>query len=296
MQILRILILLALIGLPVVGQDNSVSIATMNCYWFFGQNETNDKADKPRDSQEYELKAGHLIGLLPQQAPLFIGLQEIGGGEDIETLAKSAKARYKHQYQSLFVKGKDTATGENVGALLDASQGWGIYGRPSRVSELEKALSKHLVVRLTNAVTVMDICVVHLRRPIGGAGTDKQTEQNRALQRWAMRHLAGNPKSNLVILGDFNEGRPVGSPEQSLAVLFQSQPPMLDALTTLPGKIRTHTDGKAYDRIIVSDAMAKGLSGLQLESVQIQEHRHGKGGERRLYTDHYPVTALFKVR
>jgi len=74
------------------------------------------------------------------------------------------------------------------------------------------------------------------------------------------------------------------------------QPPMVDALGTLPGKIRTHTDGKAYDRIIVSDAMANGLSGLELDSVQIREHRHGKGEERRLYTDHYPIMAVFKVR
>jgi hypothetical protein len=170
MQILRILILLALIGLPVLGQNNPVSVATLNCYWFFGQNETNDKADKPRSTQEYELKAGHLIGLMPQQAPLFIGLQEIGGDEDIEAMARSANARYKHLYQPLFVKGKDTATGENVGALFDATQGWGIYGKPSRVSELEKALSKHLVVRLTNAVTAMDICIVHLRRPSATPG------------------------------------------------------------------------------------------------------------------------------
>ena len=64
----------------------------MNCYWFFAQDEANDKADKPQSTQEYELKAGHLIGLLPPSAPLFIGLQEIGGGEDIAALARSAKA------------------------------------------------------------------------------------------------------------------------------------------------------------------------------------------------------------
>ena len=91
--------------------------------------------------------------------------------------------------------------------MFDTSQGWGIYGKPARVSELEKALSKHLVVRLTNAVTSIDVCVVHLRRPIADAGADKQVEQNRALLRWAMRHLATRPKANLVILGDFNEAQ-----------------------------------------------------------------------------------------
>ncbi len=71
---------------------------------------------------------------------------------------------------------------------------------------------------------------------------------------------------------------------------------MVDALTTLTGKISTHTDGKAYDRILVSDAMAKGLSGLKLEGVTIVRHRHGKGEERRLYTDHFPVIATLVNR
>jgi hypothetical protein len=37
----------------------------------------------------------------------------------------------------------------------DVSSGWGVNGRPSRVSDLEQELSKQLVVRLTNAVTSM---------------------------------------------------------------------------------------------------------------------------------------------
>src|SRR5213595_2425257 len=45
-----------------------------------------------------------------------------------------------------------------------------ITSGPSRVSDLERELSKHLVVRLTNSVTAIDICVVHLRRPIGDGG------------------------------------------------------------------------------------------------------------------------------
>lgn len=85
-------------------------------------------------------------------------------------------------------------------------------GRPARASDLERALSKHMVVRLTNAVTSLDVCVVHLRRPMGDDGKAKQLEQNWALLRWAMRHLAKNPKSNLAVMGDFNEIEPPGSP------------------------------------------------------------------------------------
>ena len=58
------------------------------------------------------------------------------------------------------------------------------------MSDLERELSKHLVVRFTNAVTSMDICVVHLRRPIGSDGIEEQKNQCRALLRWAMRNLA----------------------------------------------------------------------------------------------------------
>jgi hypothetical protein len=71
--------------------------------------------------------------------------------------------------------------------------------------------------------------------------------------------------------------------------------PMVDSLSLLSGKISTHVDGKAYDRIFVPDPMAKGLNKLKLESVTIQKHRHGKGEERRVYTDHFPVVAAVKV-
>jgi hypothetical protein len=96
-------------------------------------------------------------------------------------------------------------------------------------------------------------------------------------------------------MGDFNEGHPIGSDGQTLAVLFQAKPPLVDSLSILNGKISTHTDGKAYDRIFVSDAIANGLNGLKLDRVVIQQHRHGKGEERRLYTDHYPVGVILRL-
>ena len=201
-----LLVISLVLAVPGFGQEKSVALATLNCYWFFNGDEGKTSADKPTSTLEYSTKAGHLIGLLPREAPLFVGFQEIGGGEDLAALAHSASARYGRTYQTLFPRGNDTSTGQNVGAILNTSSGWGVYGRPSRVSDLERELSKHLVVRLTNAVTSMDICVVHLRRPIGSDGIEKQKNQCRALLKWAMRHLSGDPKANLVILGDFNEG------------------------------------------------------------------------------------------
>jgi len=71
---------------------------------------------------------------------------------------------------------------------------------------------------------------------------------------------------------------------------------MADVFTAHSGRVSTHTDGKAYDRIIVSDAVAKGLNRLRLEGVVVQQHRHGRGEERRLYTDHFPVLVNMGLR
>lgn len=284
-----VLIFSWLAAIATFAQADTITLATMNCYWFLGQEES-QAADKPRTTEEYSLKAGHLVGLLPAEPPLFIGLQEIGNDRDVQALAHSAFRRYGHTYASLFSQGKDTATKQDVGALFDTAQGWGVYGQASRVSELERELSKHLVVRLTNAVATLDVAVVHLRRAIGAEGSAKQKDQCRALLRWAMRHLAKNPQANVVILGDLNETKPVGSPEQSLAVLFQAQPPMVDAFAFLRGKARTHAGGGAFDRILVSEAIVKGAARLKFDSVEIRRHSHGKGEDRRLYTDHFPVT------
>lgn len=287
----RAAFLLGIILIRVVGAE-PISFATLNCYWFLSAEESNG-ADKPRTTQEYSLKAGHLIGLLPPEAPLFVGLQEIGNDQDVQALAYSATRRYKRQYKPLFVQGRDTATKQDVGALFDTSRGWGVYGRPSRVSELERELSKHLVVRLTNTTTHLDVCVVHLRRPIGADGIAKQNEQNKALLRWSMRHLAKDPKANLVIMGDFNEGGAVGLPSQSLAVLFQARPPLVDVFDHFKGKPATHVSGKPFDRILISDGLFRGSSGLKFSGVSIQKHSRGKGEDRRLYTDHFPVAVQF---
>jgi endonuclease/exonuclease/phosphatase family metal-dependent hydrolase len=115
-----------------------------------------------------------------------------------------------------------------------------------------------------------------------------------ALLRWAMRHLSGDPKANLVIMGDFNEGQPIGSDSQALSVLFQARPTMMDVLSSFGGKISTHADGKAYDRIIVSDSVFRGLNGFRLQKVLIQPNRHGKGEDRRSYSDHFPVVAFIE--
>lgn len=131
--------------------------------------------------------------------------------------------------------------------------------------------------------------------PRGGDGDEKQKDQNRALLRWVMRHLAKDSKANVMIMGDFNEGKSVGSPEQNLAIIFQARPPMIDVFDHFKGKPVTHSSGMALDRILISDGLFRGLSGLKFAGVQIQRHSTDRGQARRLYTDHHPTSALLFI-
>ncbi len=56
---------------------DTISLVTLNTYWFFNGNAGHVESDRPRDTVEYSTKAGHLIGLLPNEAPLFVGFQEL---------------------------------------------------------------------------------------------------------------------------------------------------------------------------------------------------------------------------
>jgi hypothetical protein len=132
-----ILILVLLLHVSARTATGDILLTALNCHWFLGEEESRN-ADKPPTKDQYSLKAGHLIGLLPEAAPLFVGLQEVGNGADVQALAYSATRRYQRSYAHLFVQGKDTATKQDVGALLDTSRGWGVHGRPTRVSDLEK--------------------------------------------------------------------------------------------------------------------------------------------------------------
>jgi len=87
-------------------------------------------------------------------------------------LAQAASAGFRRPCEALCGRARHPATGQNVGAVLDASSGWGVDARPARVADLERELSKHL-----------DFCVVHLRRPMGNDGKAKQLAQNRVLLR-----------------------------------------------------------------------------------------------------------------
>jgi hypothetical protein len=121
-------------------------------HWCFNGEESKGDIDRLQSTIECSTKPGHLIALLPGEALPFVGFQEIRGGQDVAALAHSASPRDGRQCQALSARGKDTSTGQNVGTILETSSGWEVYGQPSLASDWECDLSRHLVLRLTNAV------------------------------------------------------------------------------------------------------------------------------------------------
>lgn len=288
-----IFILLWTTAFAAFAQGGRVLITTLNCYAFFGGNETTMQLGQPRTAADYWRKAGNLVGLWPTNPPLFIGLEEVGGQREVNALSYSAAVRYKHSFHPIFAGTKDTYTEEAVGAVMDFTQGWWILGKPGRDPDLDSALSKHLVVHLTNSLlrASLELCVVHLRRPIGEDGIHVQQNQIQALKNWAVKRLAKNPQENLIVLGDFNEDKPAGNPAQSLFPLVQKNSPLCDPFSFWKEQPRTHADCKAYDRILLSGAIMAGDAGLKFENISVQEHSHGKDAEKYWFTDHFPVTA-----
>jgi endonuclease/exonuclease/phosphatase family metal-dependent hydrolase len=293
MMLRRVLIVTALI-LSLAGyaaETPRLLVTTLNCYFFFGGGETTKDFQQPKTAQDYWKKTSNLVSLLPTNAPFFIALQEIGKARDVVNFSQAATARYKCGYKPIFAQGKDTYTEEDVGALLRADAGWGFTRKPGRDADLDSALSKHLVVSITNSWTALEFCVVHLRRPLGTDGAERQKAQCEALAGWAKKVLQQDTNSNVIILGDFNEAKPVGDTKQTLAVLFETKPPLYDAFGFTKGTVRTHGYGQAYDRVILSESLVRGGNGLKFEAVSVREHNYGKGTNKLWWTDHFPVTA-----
>ncbi|PTX94761.1 hypothetical protein DB346_22390 [Verrucomicrobia bacterium LW23] len=276
--------------------DGSVRIATLNCMWFFAADGSEDgelrDSDRPRTREMYERKSGHLIGMLPRDPPLFIGLQEVGGKISVETLTQSATKRYGRAYQGLFVQGKDTYTGQDVAALFDTTQGWKLVGQPARHADLERTLAKHLVVTLEKNGVRLHICVVHLRVPKNG--DNRQADQVEALLRWTAHHNSRGD-NNVVIMGDMNEGGRANSDDQNLQPLLRNG--MHDSVFDITNRhIPTHGGHRALDRILISGALRNGSDGLALTDAGVIPHaytRRNNSVDWMEYSDHFAVWAIF---
>jgi hypothetical protein len=247
--------------LAVAAQAADLRVATLNCFLLFDPAVAHSgKLDEERalTPEEYRRKIENLVSLTNGYE--VVGLQETGGRDEIEALAKAGG------YQWVFAKGKDTYTGEEVGALYKLP-GWKITGA-GRVGALDKLLSKHLAFTATKGSETIHFLVVHLIRPIGKQA-EKHQRQLAAIAQWADGLHQLHPKDAIVILGDTNN----------------DQTPLLSVGTEAGAQNQwaaTHLTGKPFDRLIVING--------SWAAVEVKRPPYGRKPNdlnKRLWTDHF---------
>lgn len=241
-----------------------LSVGTLNCYLLFapGSSPGGRLTDKELSPDAYATKVSNLASLV--KGLDFIGLEELGSDVDVKNMAKAAGA-----YQAFFVQGKDTYTGEDVGALISRRQGISVK-KASRVPALEN-LSKHLLVTLDADGKRYAVLTVHLLRPIG-KNEAKHEAQLTSIRSWAASVKNNSPDTIIVVLGDFNDdGKAMLPMEDSAAV---------------SGYAATHLIGKAYDHIFTSGKLSA------VEIVRPPLPKRPNNTLKSLWTDHYLVKAV----
>jgi hypothetical protein len=154
----RSAILAALLVSAAIAAD--VRVATLNCFLLFDPRiDHRGKVDDEERMtlQQYDTKLTNLGSLL--KGYQVVGLQETGGRKEIADLAERAGMEWA------WTQGTDTATGQEVGLLYKLPL-WKVTSR-GRVPDLDRVVSKHLLVEAAAGNQRILFLVVHLIRPIG---------------------------------------------------------------------------------------------------------------------------------
>jgi hypothetical protein len=190
-KILSSIILFLVIVGAAFGAD--LRIGTLNCYLLFDpaidhRGKVDD--DNRMTSAQYQQKLTNLATLT--KAYNVVALQEIGGKTETAALAKAAG------FSWAWTQGRDTATGQEV-ALLHNLPNWQVTSK-GRVAELDRVVSKHLLVLATHEQERVYFLAVHLLRPID-AQQQKQEGQRKAIgerirrdSRYPRRHQQQQPR------------------------------------------------------------------------------------------------------
>lgn len=248
-----------------------IKIGTLNAYLLFDP--AIDHPGKVDDAnrmtpQQYRTKVANLATFT--KGCQIVALQETGGREEITALASTAGMSW------MWAKGKDTATGEEVGILYNLP-GWKVTSR-GRVAELDRVVSKHLLVMATKDKAKVYVLAVHLLRPIG-AQAEKQAKQREAIGAWATGLIAREPGATVVIAGDTNN-----SDRQPLYGIGREA-------GELNGFAPTHISGKCYDRLAVV-GVGKWVG---IEILRPPYGPRPNDTNKRVWTDHFFVGAVLRV-
>ena len=197
-KILSSIVLFLVIAGAAFGAD--LKVGTLNCYLLFDpainhRGKVDD--DNRMSAEQYQQKFANLATLT--KGYNVIALQETGGKAETAALAKAAGLSW------VWTQGRDTATGQEV-ALLHNLPNWQVTSK-GRVAELDRVVSKHLLVLATKGQERVYFLAVHLLRPIGEQ-QQKQEGQRKAIGAWVQGLLARELGATVVILGGHQQQQP----------------------------------------------------------------------------------------
>ena len=175
-----------------------------------------------------------------------------------------------------WAKGKDTATGQDV-AVLHNLPGWTVSSK-GRVAELDRVVSKHLLVLATKGQERVYFLAVHLLRPIGPQA-DKQAKQREAIGAWATGLLSREPGATVLVVGDTNFS------DRNALYGVGREAGELNAFAA------THLTNKCCDRLVVA-----GVG--EWAGIEVLRPPYGprpNDANKRVWTDHYFVGATLRI-
>lgn len=181
--------------LPLTSLADALRVSTCNTYFLFRPEYDGGQLRHkgPSDRHTYDLKVENLVRLIgPSDV---IALQEVGSETEVEDFAKVLGGA------PVFVAGRDTYTGENVGFVHFLPNGYRAVHR-GRVGMLERELSKHLLLVIDGPTTRFNILNVHL--VVAARDPRKNAAQRAAIVRWIEAALRQEPTSTFLVVGDMN--------------------------------------------------------------------------------------------
>lgn len=221
---------------------------------------------------QYQTKLGNLASLI--RGYEVVGLQETGGKSEIAALAERAGMKWAWQ------RGTDTATGQEVGLIYNLPS-WSVSNK-GRVAELDRIVSKHLLVEARQGKSQVLFLVLHLVRPIG-TQTGKHREQISAVGAWMHRTTAANPLAAVVVLGDTNS---------ALTAAGTSLFGIGHEAGEIVGFRSTHLTNRHFDRMVVAGP-------AEWTKAEILRPPFGSrpiSELKRVWTDHYLLGAQLVLR
>lgn len=250
-------------------------VGSLNCYLLFDPAEQHrGKVDDQNrmTTAQYQTKLENLARLA--KGYQVVALQETGGRTEVTALAKSTGMAWA------WSEGRDTATGEEV-ALLHNLPGWKVTSK-GRVAELDRVVSKHLLVLATRENERVYFLVVHLLRPIG-AQAERHQQQLAAIGSWMRGQLQRESGATVVVCGDTNNS--ATRPGTSLYGIGREA-------GELNGYAATHLTGKCFDRLVVA-----GTGDWSKIEIRMPPYgRRPNEANKRVWTDHFFVGAILQTK